>query len=52
MPKGAVARVLAERPAGSRTIEALAATIPTAAAVDDLLDRLGNAAAAYAATAA
>lgn len=48
MPTGALARPLAERPAGSRTIEALAATTATTPAVDDLLERLSDAAAAYA----
>jgi DNA-binding transcriptional LysR family regulator len=42
---GATARPLAERPAGSRTVEALAAT-PTPM-IDDLLDRLADAARAY-----
>ncbi|MGH3071665.1 MAG: LysR family transcriptional regulator [Gaiellaceae bacterium] len=48
IPTGALARPLAERPAGSRTIEALAATTATSPAIADLLDRLGDAAAAYA----
>jgi DNA-binding transcriptional LysR family regulator len=47
MPRGAVARVIADRSAGSRTIEALANTSATTAAVADLLARLENAAAAY-----
>lgn len=48
MPTGVLARPLAERPAGSRTIEALATTTATTPAVDDLLERLSDAAAAYA----
>ena len=48
MPTGALARPLSERPAGSRTIEALAAPTATTPAVDDLLERLRDAAAAYA----
>lgn len=48
MPAGVLARPLAERPAGSRTIEALAAKTAATPAVDDLLERLRAAAAAYA----
>jgi hypothetical protein len=48
IPTGALARPLAERPTGSRTIEALAATTATTPAVNDLLERLRDAAAAYA----
>jgi len=47
LPPGATARPLADRPAGSRTIEALVPTARTPA-VDDLLDRLADAAHAYA----
>jgi hypothetical protein len=42
-----MARPLAGRPVRSRTIEALAATTATPA-IDDLLERLRDAAAAYA----
>src|SRR5918996_809966 len=48
IPTGALARPLTERPTGSRTIEALAATTATTPAVNDLLERLRDAAAAYA----
>jgi DNA-binding transcriptional LysR family regulator len=48
LPPGATARPLAERPAGSRTIEALAPVAARTPAVDDLLDRLAGAARAYA----
>jgi DNA-binding transcriptional LysR family regulator len=48
LPPGATARPLAERPAGSRTIEALAPAAARTPVVDDLLDRLGDAAHAYA----
>jgi len=48
LPPGATARPLAERPAGSRTIEALAPAAARTPVVDDLLDRLGDAARAYA----
>jgi len=48
LPPGATARPLAERPAGSRTIEALAPAAARTPAVDDLLDRLADAARAYA----
>ena len=44
VPPGATARPLAERPAGSRTIEALSPITARTPAVDDLLDRLENAA--------
>jgi hypothetical protein len=43
-----MARPLAGRPVRSRTIEALAATTATTPAIDDLLERLRDAAAAYA----
>jgi DNA-binding transcriptional LysR family regulator len=48
LPPGATARPLAERPAGSRTIEALAPAGASTPIVDDLLDRLADAARAYA----
>jgi DNA-binding transcriptional LysR family regulator len=48
VPRGARALPLAERPAGSRTIEALAPAAPHTQAVDDLLERLAGAALAYA----
>jgi len=48
LPPGATARPLAERPAGSRTIEALASDAARTPAVDDLLERLADAARAYA----
>jgi DNA-binding transcriptional LysR family regulator len=48
LPSGATARPLAERPAGSRTIEALAPAAARTPVVDDLLDRLADAARAYA----
>jgi DNA-binding transcriptional LysR family regulator len=44
---GATARPLAERPAGSRTIEALAPAAARTPVVDELLDRLADAARAY-----
>ncbi len=47
IPPGATARPLTERPAGSRTIEALAPTEARAPVVDDLLERLTDAARAY-----
>ena len=49
LPPGATARPLAERPDGSRTIEALAPAAARTPMVDDLLDRLTAAARAYAA---
>ena len=49
IPPGATARPLTDRPAGSRTIEALAPTDARTPVVDDLLDRLTDAAVAYAA---
>jgi DNA-binding transcriptional LysR family regulator len=49
IPPGATARPLDARPAGTRTIEALAPASGRAAVVDDLLDRLTAAARAYAA---
>jgi DNA-binding transcriptional LysR family regulator len=48
LPPGATARPLAERPAGSRTIEALAPAAASTPVVDDLLDRLADAARAFA----
>ncbi|HWC26348.1 MAG TPA: LysR substrate-binding domain-containing protein [Solirubrobacteraceae bacterium] len=48
VPLGATVRPLAERPAGSRTIEALAPTPARTPVVDDLLARLADAAPAYA----
>ncbi len=48
LPPGATARPLAEQPAGSRTIEALAPVAARAPAVDELLDRLASAGRAYA----
>jgi DNA-binding transcriptional LysR family regulator len=48
LPPGATARPLAERPAGSRTVEALAPAAARMPVVDDLLDRLADAARAYA----
>ena len=50
VPPGATARPLAERPAGSRTIEALAPTTARTPVVDDLLERLIHAAGAYTVT--
>jgi DNA-binding transcriptional LysR family regulator len=48
VPPGATAVPLAERPAGSRTIEALAPVAGHAPVVDDLLERLAEASRAYA----
>jgi len=48
LPPGVTARPLAERPAGSRTIEAVAPAAARTPVVDDLLDRLADAARAYA----
>jgi DNA-binding transcriptional LysR family regulator len=48
LPPGATARPLVERSAGSRTIEALAPAGARTPVVDDLLDRLTDAAQAYA----
>jgi DNA-binding transcriptional LysR family regulator len=48
LPSGATARPLTERPAGSRTIEALAPAAARTQVVDDLLARLADAASAYA----
>jgi DNA-binding transcriptional LysR family regulator len=48
LPQGATARPLAERPAGSRTVEALAPAAARTPVVDDLLDRLIHAAGSYA----
>jgi DNA-binding transcriptional LysR family regulator len=47
VPAGAVVRPLAERAAGSRTVEALAPAAGRSPAVDDLLERLARAAGAY-----
>jgi DNA-binding transcriptional LysR family regulator len=47
LPPGATARPLAERPAGSRSIEALASAAARTPVVDELLDRLADAARAY-----
>jgi DNA-binding transcriptional LysR family regulator len=44
IPLGATVRPLAERPAGSRTIEALAPAAARSTAVNDLLERLADAA--------
>ncbi len=49
IPPGATARPLAEQPLGSRTIEALAPAEATPSVVDDLLERLRDAARAHAA---
>jgi DNA-binding transcriptional LysR family regulator len=48
VPPGATVRPFAERPAGSRTIEALAPAAARTPVVDDLLERLAEAARAYA----
>ena len=48
LPPGATARPLTERPAGSRTIEALAPAEARTPVVDELLERLTDAARAYA----
>ena len=50
VPAGATIRPLAERPAGSRTIHALAPAAARLPVVDDLLERLTHAAGAYALT--
>jgi DNA-binding transcriptional LysR family regulator len=50
VPPGATTRPLAERPAGSRAIEALAPAAARTPVVDDLLERLVHAARAYAVT--
>jgi DNA-binding transcriptional LysR family regulator len=50
VPPGATTRPLAERPAGSRAVEALAPTTARTPAVEDLLERLTVAARAYAVT--
>ena len=44
VPPGATVRPLAERPAGSRTVEALAPVAARSPVVDDLLERLADAA--------
>jgi len=51
LPLGATVRPLAERPAGSRTIEALVPTAARTPIVEDLLERLTDAARAYVVTA-
>lgn len=48
LPRGVVARPLAERPAGSRTVDALLPVDSPSAVVEDLLERLQRAAQAYA----
>jgi hypothetical protein len=48
LPPGATTRPLAERPAGSRKIEALAPAATRTPVVDELLERLSHAARAYA----
>ena len=48
LPPGVTARPLAEQPAGSRTVEALAPAAARTPVVDDLLERLADAARAYA----
>jgi DNA-binding transcriptional LysR family regulator len=48
VPPGATVRALAERPAGSRTIEALAPGAVRSPVVDDLVELLAGAARAYA----
>jgi DNA-binding transcriptional LysR family regulator len=50
VPPGTTIRPLAERPAGSRTIEALAPAAARTPVVDDLLERLIHTASAYAPT--
>jgi DNA-binding transcriptional LysR family regulator len=50
VPPGATIRPLAERPAGSRTIEALAPAAARTPVIDDLLERLIHTARAYAPT--
>jgi DNA-binding transcriptional LysR family regulator len=50
VPLGATVRPLAERPAGSRTIEALAPTAARTPIAEDLLERLTDAARAYVVT--
>jgi DNA-binding transcriptional LysR family regulator len=47
VPPGATVRPLAERPAGSRTVEAVTPRAPSSSIADDLLERLGGAARAY-----
>jgi DNA-binding transcriptional LysR family regulator len=48
VPDGAAVRPLAERPAGSRTVEALAPGAARSSIADELLERLSGAALAYA----
>jgi DNA-binding transcriptional LysR family regulator len=48
VPPGATSRPLAERPAGSRTVEALTPSATRTPLVDDLLGRLAQSARAYA----
>jgi hypothetical protein len=50
IPPGATTRPLTERPAGSRTIEALAPAAARTPVADDLLERLTRAARAYSVT--
>jgi hypothetical protein len=50
LPPGATARPLVERPAASRTVEALAPATARTTFADDLLDRLAKAASAYTAS--
>jgi DNA-binding transcriptional LysR family regulator len=47
VPRGATVRPLAERPAGSRAVEALAPRAAGSSIADELLERLGAAARAY-----
>jgi DNA-binding transcriptional LysR family regulator len=51
LPAGAIARPLAERPTGSRTVEALAPVAARTPLVDHLLDRLADSARTYPAAA-
>ena len=51
VPAGATVRPLADRPAGSRAVEALAPATARPAVVDDLVERLAAAARAYTLTA-
>src|SRR5918997_341188 len=48
VPRGATTRPLADRPLGTRAVEALAPTAARTRVVDDLLDRLADAARTYA----
>jgi hypothetical protein len=47
VPRGATVRPLADRPAASRTVEAVVPRSGRSAIADDLLERLGAAARAY-----